>query len=141
MTTKQDFKDLCISILGDLLASLGYSFHAVDARPRGVMVDFRKGDDLLFVGCEENAIHADVILRSPQYGRCRVSLNQLLWYKGIKSVVNSSGCAAQLKALVKELEGACGGFLRGDLSEFDSRFCYPMNDSEYRVYLRAHLGE
>lgn len=138
----QGFEDQCISSLGEVVGKLGYSFHGVHVRSRGVVAEFKKGDDFLLIACEENALHADLVLRSHEHGRCRVSLNQLLWYKGVKTVLKAVDCCSQLAALARELEEeACASFLRGDLSKFDRRFCYPMNDSDYRVYLNAQIGK
>jgi len=141
VTTEHSFKDQCISALGEIVGKFGYSFEDLHVRPRGVVVEFKRGEDLLLIACEENALHADLVLRAQEHGRYRVSLNQLLWYRGIKSVVKAVGGSAQLAALAQELEGECGDFLRGDLSKRDPRFCFPMNDSDCGVYLRAQRGE
>lgn len=135
------FDQLCVRVLGTVLGEFGYAYRDTHVRPRGVAVEFAKGDHRLFAVCEGDVVYLDLILRSERKPIYRVSLNQWLWHRGVRSVAERRPCSEQLGFLSEHLRLYGESVLKCDDLAIDSRYCFPMSGSEYRDYILFQTGK
>ena len=131
----------CRHSIDDILMEFGYMYQETHTRSRGIALEFRNDSKRCFVVCEGKTVYMDVILPCSGNEFCRVSINQALWFNGVKSISQSASVAGQLTVLASELKQCCGAILTGDLLCLDSRYCFKMSLKECDEYIAAQTGQ
>ena len=137
----KEFQSLVLEILGDVLKEYGYDFKSGYSRPRGVALEFVFQGHRIFSVCEEDTVAIDLILREDSSCYWRVSLNQALWFAGVKKVSAQATIEEQLALFASEIPRFCGSILLADFAALDSRYCFPLSSSEMGDYLAFQRGE
>ncbi len=137
------FSDQCREKLGPFLIQYGFSYAATHYRPRGISVEFARGKSCLFAVCEGDVLYVDLILHVTDEQYFRVSLNQVLWFNNVRSLLGMKSCDLQLCEFVRTAttEECCQKLLGDDRPRMDERYCFPMTGSSRREYLMAQRGE
>ena len=142
MTTSQarGFEALCRSSLEDILLEFRYVYRNSYTRCRGVALEFGNNANRCFVACEGNAVYMDLILQLAPSVFLRVSVNQALWFNGVKTVSQPASVQDQLVLFGAELRRCCGSILAGDLSALDPRYCFRVSREECHDYVAVLTG-
>ena len=127
--------------MGDALLGFGYMYQGTYARSRGVALEFRNDSQRCFVSCEGKTVYMDIILPCSGDTFCRVSVNQVLWFNGVRAVSQPASIEDQLALLASELKRWCSAILSGDLSCPDARYCFKMSRKECDDYIAAQTGK
>lgn len=135
------FKELFIDTCGETVSGFGFKFKEGYSRPRGIALEFIHNKRQLFAVQEEGVVIMDLILQESSEKYWRVSLNQALWFSGVKSVAEKMPPGEKLKLFTKEIKRCCGKLLNGDLSAQDERYCFPMSSNDYKMYLKFQRGK
>ncbi len=135
------FESLFIDVVGHVLRGYGFQFYSGYSRPRGVVLEFVHGHNLLFAAHEGNVIYMDLILFDNVNRFWRVSVNQALWFSGVREVSKNVALEDQLALFALEMPRCCGRILSGDLWSLDSRYCFQLSEVELKEYLIAQRGE
>ncbi len=134
------FEEKCRTELGDFLAALGYKYSTTYSRPPGIAIEFVREDQILFAVCEGSVLYLDLLLRERD-GFLRVSLNQALWYHGVRSLVKSKGCCDQLDAFIVEAPNNILDLLSSEMATIDPRYCFQLSESDCKAYLARQRGD
>jgi hypothetical protein len=143
MTTQESlsFCDRCRVTLGSFLADYGYEYDSTHHRPRGVAVEFRRGQHRLFAVCEGDVLYLDLILQIAEHEYVRASLNQAMWFNNVRSLVEARSCVNQLEVFIRDASGPCGPLLTGLVAQLDDRYCFRMSASDCEKYLESQTGD
>lgn len=139
-TPLKEFKRLFLDIVGAIVEGYGYAFENGYSRPRGVALEFIRDQHRLFAACEGDVVIIDLILFESPERYWRVSLNQALWFAGVRAVAKSAPIDEQLALFASEISRCYGKLLSGELSLLDSRYCFPLRDAELNDYLVDQRG-
>jgi hypothetical protein len=82
----------------------------------------------------------DFIRRDDANHYWRVSLNQALWFAGIRAISRKAPLKEQLGLFASEMPRYCNALLARDSSLLDPRYCYPMSADEVEDYMAAQRG-
>lgn len=138
---RNSFDRQCRLSMSTALLEFGYAYSETYVRPRGVAIEFIHGMKRCFISCEGETVFMDVILPCPGGDFCRVSVNQALWFGGVKAISHSASIGEQLSLLATELKRHCRVILSGDLSTCDPRFCFMMSEKECADYIAYQTGK
>ena len=136
----REFRSNFCDVLGDSLAQYGYKLNEDYSRPRGVVLEFTLENHILFAVWEGGTVILDLILYERADRYWRVSINQVLWYSGIRAVAKNASLTDQLALFANEMPKYCGDFLAGNLSLLDTRYCYQMSVQGRDQYLEIQRG-
>lgn len=136
------FPDRCRSALESFLDQFGYSYTCCFTRPRGVVAEFSKDHSCLFAVNEGDALYIDLILSDGDKTHHRVSLNQALWFSGVRSLIGLSSIDEQLSTFVEEATNSdiVVALLNDSLGQLDGRFCFEMTTQNWQSYLQTQRG-
>lgn len=139
----QCFVDYSISSFGESLSKYGYWYEGTYIRPRGTAIEFAAKDRNLFVACEgraeDGALHVDLIVFEQGEAKWRISLNQALWYAGVRSIIKFKSCADQLDVVTSNIDIYEDYLVSGNPIRMDERYCFPMSDIE--GYFKSQRGK
>lgn len=138
---RHEFEESCRNALGGILIGDEYRFDNTYIRPRGIAVEFSRDDDCLFAVNEGGVISLDLIRRVALTHYYRISLNQLLWHHGVRSLPQCKTYPDQLAIFATELPAYCAPVLSRNAPETDARYCFPMSQDDCTRYLLAQRGE
>lgn len=140
MKDDKEFSKFCVSVLNEILKPLGYAYDSTYVRPVGVVVVFTKDSDMLFISCEGDVLYVDLLVVDPSFGRCRIGLNELLWYHGVR-FCSKGDCLVQVSDLKGVLMTYAEAYLRNAGWEFDNRFCFKMSNEGFASYKKSQFGK
>jgi hypothetical protein len=127
--------------MDDILLEFGYVYQKSFLHSRGVFLEYKCDLKRCFVFCEGKTVYVDVIVPFSDNVFYRVSINQALWFNGVKTVSLTVPVKGQLRLLASELKRCCMEILRGDLSCPDHRYCFKMSQAECNDYFAALTGQ
>ena len=122
------------------LAGYGFTYAFTHSRPRGVVVEFRNAEHRLFAAADGDVLYVDLIIEVPSKEYVRVSLNQCMWYKNVRSLVGSGSCMEQMDVFVQNVGKLCAQLLLCKSIDFDERYCYRMSEKELEKYVAFQTG-
>lgn len=137
----QQFDLHCRTTLHSFLRTFGYTWIASHCRPLGISVEFSMPNNLFFAVCEGNVACFDLVVCDVETLHWRISLNQALWYRGVRAVSERRSCSGFIELFVREAATHCEDLLRGNVFELDRRYAFPMSETELRLYLKSQRGE
>lgn len=142
MTTSRlsEFRGICLNIFGEILNDHGYRLRGSYTRPLGIALEFAGGGRHLFVVNEGSVLYIDLIISESANKFWRVSLNQALWFLGVRSVSSPATIEEKLTLFASEIVRSCRGLLSGDLSLLDSRYCFSLSEVELSDYFMFQRG-
>jgi len=138
--TISKFKTQCDLHLSDLLEVCSFVFSKVAARPRGVIVQYRRSEDSIILGWDEGELIVDVILKTSNSDWIRVSINQFFWSLGSRTLMSAETCEEKLQILQSQFSVSWSIFLNKESVNFDPRYCYKMSETEYGIYMNAQFA-
>lgn len=135
--TPDTFVPHCRAVMGEFLRDYDFSYCAAYQRPRGVVVEFRKGDARLFATCEGGSLHVELMISSVEQQQYRrISLNQALWYDNIRELVHGRrSCVDQLDMFVQLADEICAPLLSGIVIDADERYCFRMSKEDWHSHI------
>ncbi len=131
----QDFETSCRGQLGGIFGAYGFAFEGAYVQPRCVVAAFARRDDRCLVIDEGGAIICDLIRRVTPGPYYRISINELLWFHGVRSLPRCRGREDQLAVLAAQLPAHAGSVFSRQAPALDSRYCFPMSEEQCREYL------
>lgn len=139
--TVSKFKTQCDQLLSDLLEGCGFVYSKVAARPRGIIVQYRRNEESIILGWDEGELILDLILKNSNSDWMRVSVNQFFWSLGSRTLMSAETCEEKLQILRAEFTINWGFFLNKESVNFNSRYCYKMSEMEYGIYMNAQFAD
>ena len=140
-TSEEPFEQSCRNFLDEILAKYGFVYHGTYNRPCGIAVEYTGPSDYVFAVCEGNVLYVDLIHHSEKHGCLRISLNQVLWFSGVRTLVVRRPCIEQLGIFAAELRNRLASIMSGDFEAPDPRCMFPMTTTSRDWYLRGQRGE
>ena len=139
--TEREFETACRDVLGAILGESGFVFQDTFVRPRGIAVEFRRDDEHFFAVNEGDVLLFDLIRCVKPNSFYRLSLNQMLWSRGVRSLLNGESWSDQLITFELELRPYCSTLFSRHAPALDNRFCFPMSQAELTEYLFWQRGK
>ena len=136
----EEFEQASLEALGALLWGYSFEYCGLHSRPKGAALEFARGDDRLFVAHEGGVVYLDFLTPIDGGCFCRVSLNQALWFEGVKVVARVRSVRSQLITFSEEIPRHFENLLRHGPSSFDSRFCFHLSGEDAEFYLSVQRG-
>lgn len=137
---REDFEKAVCNALGDVFHDYGYEFCGGYSRAPGIALEFVHDSQRLFVVSEGNLVVLDLVLCEDPSRYWRVSVNQALWFGGVKAVAERMPLADTLALFAAAIPRCCGQLFSGDLSALDPRYCFPISASGLDAYLLSQRG-
>lgn len=138
--TERDFEAACQDVLGAILDESDFVFQGTFVRPRGIAVEFRRDDEHFFAVNEGGVLLFDLIRWVEPDSFCRLSLDQMLWFRGARSMLDCESWSDQLATFELELRPYCSTLFSRHAPALDNRFCFPMSHAELTEYLFWQRG-
>lgn len=118
------FVEACGADLTALLATFGFKRVGEAEQMYGVIIEYRRENDLIFIGCEGGVLDADLIRQDSNGAVWRIDLPKSLWFNGMRGlVIPGQSCCQQLAYFVSHAP-LWTEFLKSPWT-VDSRMCFP----------------
>lgn len=136
-----DFASYCRKVLYPTIQSYGFTYTDTYQRPRAMVVEYRNNEHILFAVCEGNVLHVEYIYHESDSCDYRISLNQALFYNGIRALIDKDSCEEQLDMFLISFESIpfVVDLFQYDKLNVDVRFCYRLQSSR-EEYLSLQRG-
>lgn len=135
-------KDSQLDRLCDKVVQYGFKAVASYSRGRASCVrEFESSSRVVFVSCEEKRILVmDVLAVRADKSLIRVSINQLLWFNGIRAIAEADDCNTAASVAVQHFS-LIEQFLNRDAQfQVDQRYCYSLNQTTAAEYMSFQRG-
>lgn len=132
-----DFKEFCLSHLGSVFDTNGFSLSRSVSRPKGVGLEFIREEERVLISQEGEDIFLDLIYPISRSSMLRFSVNQYIFFNKSRALLHSKSIEDSIGLLRRELEILLPAIKNPKDDMYDSRYCYEMDIKEFDIFMNS----